>query len=151
MPSLQYSIIMHKVGGIVIAPMSKTMLGCRYLDRIEIYVLNSLSNYSLMLGLKIFLTATYIPQYLPLWIVLKPPIDICSPIYKSYNFISNTPFLNYGIGSFYFSSTTIFLLVRSVFRLTFISLRYIFYYHCVSIVGFYFRFFVLPSINHSGV
>ena len=82
-----------------------------------------------MLGLNIFLTATSMPQYLPRWMVLNPPIDICSPTSRSYIFISSTPFLNYGIAYFYFYSITNFLFVRSVFRLTFISFLYIFYYH----------------------
>lgn len=121
---------MHRAGGIVIAPINNTMFGCRYFDSIEIYVLNSVRSSSFIFGLNIFLTATSTPQYLPRCIVLNPPIDICSPISRSYIFISSTPFLNYAIVIVYFYFYSIcFLFVRSVFRLAFISFRYIFYYH----------------------
>lgn len=94
-----YYITMQRVGGQVTAPTIKTMFGWRYFDNIVISLLKSRSSYSLMLGLKTFLTATSNPWYYPLWMVLNPPMEICSPITKSFNFISRTPFFD----SFYFS------------------------------------------------
>jgi hypothetical protein len=118
-PSRKYSITIQSVGGMVIAPIRRTILGCLYLESIVNSLLNSVINSSLMLGLNIFFTATSIPQNLPRWIVLNPPIDICYPISTSSALISNTPFLNSAIGSFYFYYICIFL-TRSVFLLTFI-------------------------------
>ena len=55
------SITMHNVGGQVTAPINNTIFGCRYLDSIEISLLNSAISYSVMLGLNIFLMATSDP------------------------------------------------------------------------------------------
>ena len=84
---------MAKVGGVVIAPIKRTMFGWRYLESIEISLLNYDISYSLILGLKTFLMATSSPQKVPLWMVLNPPIEICSPICRSDCLIYNTPFL----------------------------------------------------------
>jgi hypothetical protein len=52
-----------------------------------------------MLGLKTFLIATSSSKNLPRWIVLNPPIEISSPIYKSEALRTSTPFTAYRYGS----------------------------------------------------
>jgi len=43
-PYLQYSMIIHRAGGIVMAPIKSTIFGCLYRDNIDISLLNSLIN-----------------------------------------------------------------------------------------------------------
>lgn len=103
---------MQRLGGLVIAPIISTMLGCLYFASIFTSLLNYSSNCSLMFGLKTFFIATYSSKYLPLWMVLKPPIDICSPISKSAKRRVRTPLTDSRSGSNYCASTLLGLILR---------------------------------------
>lgn len=68
-------------------PTKRTILGCLNLASMLISLLNYFKSYSSILGLKFFLTATFNPLYFPLWMVLNPPCEICSPTSSWLNFI----------------------------------------------------------------
>jgi len=103
-PSLTNYMARHSWGGFVMAPIMRTIFGCLYLASMLTSLLNYSSSCSLMLGLKTFLIATSKSKYFPLWIVLNPPIDICSPICKSAILRVRTPFTASRSGSNYWLS-----------------------------------------------
>ena len=79
---------MAKFGGTLQMPTNKTIFGCLYFASMLISLLNSLSSYSSILGLKFFFTATWSPLYMPLWMVLNPPWEIWGPTSKLLKLIS---------------------------------------------------------------
>ena len=86
-PSTNY-VMIAKLGGTLQIPIKRTIFGCLYLAIILISLLNSMRSYSLILGLKFFFTATWRPLYIPLWMVLNPPWEICGPTLRLLNLIS---------------------------------------------------------------
>lgn len=86
-PLYMYYWTIARLGGLLHMPTNRTMLGCLNLASMLISLLNYLNSYSSIFGLKFFLIATFNPLYMPLWIVLNPPCEICSSISSSLNFI----------------------------------------------------------------
>lgn len=78
---------MAKFGGVLQIPTKSTMFGCLNLASMLISLLNYFNNSSSILGLKFFFTATLSPLYIPLWIVLNPPCEICYPTSSWLNLI----------------------------------------------------------------
>lgn len=78
---------MARFGGVLQIPTKRTIFGCLNFASILISLLNYFNNSSSILGLKFFFTATFNPLYIPLWIVLNPPCEICSPTSSWLNLI----------------------------------------------------------------